>query len=634
MPQAGTGKLDEQQLAAVEHEDGPLEVIAGPGAGKTFVLVERAARLYERGVPLTGMVLVTFTTRAAGEMRGRLQLRLGMDVSDRTLRNVSTIHALAYRILRAAKKRKGQPGWRVADENEALDALRQAMAELNVPRELYSPGMLARQIEAIQGLPNEATAVFDETVTAVYQRYRQILAKARRWDLGELVPGAFRALRDDEEMGSLFRRLCVHLMVDEWQDVSLLEYEFLKELLDGDNIFVVGSPAQSIYEWRRAHYESLADHFRDDFPHLRTVVLHRNHRSTRQILKAATSLVSNGYAEAGLEPVKGEGPPVQVHVAYDPDAEADLVAHLLLCYHEQEDLSYQDMAVLFREWRQAAAIEQALASRAIPYNLGDRLRLYERAEVREIVSYLTLARAMACSRPAQEDDSGALEAVINVPPRGIGPNSLRRLRSGQPHLTWELFFSGMVREDLREQVREGCKDLFELLAALSRVVDDLPPESAIEQVIEQTGYRTWLEEDYGAGRSMYAVEALQKEAADHHSTAAFLRAVRAKMKARLDAGPGDLGVTLSSIHGAKGLEWPLVIVVGLYEGSLPHVMAHKGGAIKDPPDERRLAYVALSRAAEHLHLTAPRHVQANGHLVAVPLSRYLRELPEEVVAWT
>jgi len=150
MPEAGAHQLDEQQLAAVEHEDGPLEVIAGPGAGKTFVLVERAARLYEQGVPLTGMVLVTFTTRAAGEMRERLQLRLGMDVSDRTLRNVSTIHALAYRIMRAAKKRKGQPGWRVADENEALDALRQAMAELNVPRELYSPGLLARQIETIQ----------------------------------------------------------------------------------------------------------------------------------------------------------------------------------------------------------------------------------------------------------------------------------------------------------------------------------------------------------------------------------------------------------------------------------------------------------------------------------------------------
>jgi DNA helicase-2/ATP-dependent DNA helicase PcrA len=149
----------------------------------------------------------------------------------------------------------------------------------------------------------------------------------------------------------------------------------------------------------------------------------------------------------------------------------------------------------------------------------------------------------------------------------------------------------------------------------------------VQEVVERTGYRSWVEEDLGAGRSVYALEALQKEAASHGSTAAFLRAVRARMKARLDARPGDRGVTLSSIHGAKGLEWPLVIVVGLYEGSLPHVMAHNGGATKDPPDERRLAYVALSRAAEHLHLTAPRHVEANGHLVAVSLSRYLGELP-------
>ena len=166
-------------------------------------------------------------------MRQRLQLRLGLDLDNASLRNVSTIHALAYRILRAAKKRAGQPGWRVADENEAYDALRQAMAEAGIRRELYSPRELARRIEALRGLPSDAAAVADEGVLAVYRRYQQILAKARKWDLAELVPAALHALRRDDVLASLFRRLCQHLMVDEWQDVSVLEYEFLRELLDG-----------------------------------------------------------------------------------------------------------------------------------------------------------------------------------------------------------------------------------------------------------------------------------------------------------------------------------------------------------------------------------------------------------------
>lgn len=334
--------------------------------------------------------------------------------------------------------------------------------------------------------------------------------------------------------------------------LSVLEYEFLRELLYGDNIVVVGSPAQSIYGWRKAHYDALAERFRRDFPHAGTIVLQRNYRSTRQIVEAATSLMPDGYPEARMEPEKGDGPPVIVHIAYDPDSEADLAAQLLERYHEEEGLSYEHAAILFREWRQSPAIERGLAARGIPYTLVDRFTFYERQEVRELLSYLTLARAMRHSRPAEEDDSGALEAVINVPPRGIGPNSLHRLRAGQPYLTWTLFFAGMVRQDLREQVRESCRELFELLAALSRDVDDVPPEEMVQEVVERAGYRTWVEEDLGAGRSVYALEALQKEAASHGSTAAFLRAMRARMRARLDARPGDRGVTLSSIHGAKG----------------------------------------------------------------------------------
>ena len=630
MSETAPGGLDRMQLAAVEHAGGPLEVIAGPGAGKTLLLVERAARLHEKGTPLSGIVLVTFTTRAAAEMRHRLQVRLGMDLDGQTVRSASTIHALAFRILRAAKKGAGHSGWRVADEREAFDALRQAMTETGAPRELYSPVEMAHQVETLLNLPGDAEAVADPSVSATLRRYRQILAARRRWDVSELVPRAFETMADNGEIANLFRGLCLHLMVDEWQDVSLLEYEFLKGLLRGDEIFVVGSPAQSIYEWRQAHYKSLAAQFRSDFPNLETVVLDRNYRSTPQIIAASSNVLSNGYVEARLIPVRGEGPPVETHVAYDPDAEANLVVDILQRHHREESLRYQEMAVLFREWRQSAVIEQALSAQGIPYTLGERLKFYDRPEVHEIVAYLALARAIALDRSAEKEGEASLEAVLNVPPRGIGPNSLKQLRGEAPCLTWGLFFAGMVRSDVRPQVRDSCRGLFELLVSFGHAVETTPPAQMIERVVDGSGYRAWLDEDFAADRRMYAVEALQKDAAAYTSVEAFLAAVKQNMRSRTVGTASDLGVALSSIHGAKGLEWPLVIVVGLYEGSLPHAKERAGSPSDDPPGERRLAYVAFSRAAEHLHLTTPRHIEAGGSLVAVSPSRYLQELVRAV----
>jgi len=628
MPSSGILQLNPQQQAAVEHEYGPMEVIAGPGAGKTLILVERAARLLERGQSLSGIVLVTFTRRAAGEMRHRLQLRLGFDVGAHSLRNVCTIHALAYRILRTAMRKSGRPGWHVADEEQDFEALRQAMKELDVPREIYTPKEMARNVRSLQGLPPDINPLTEEIVLAVYRRYQKILIKHRKWSLGDLIPSAMQALNKDSLLGSLFGRLCIQLMVDEWQDVSLVEYGFLKQLLRGDNLFVVGSPAQSIYSWRHAHYEELSQQLRTDFPHLQTLALEVNYRSTEQIAMACRSLLPHDYTERKIKSIRGVGPELQVHLSYDPNAEANQVAQLLQNYHDQEALSYEQMAVLFRVWRHASTLEQALVAQGVPYSLNERLRFYERPEVRELIAYLLLARALANNRPEHEDESGALEAVINAPPRGLGPNALHRLRDGMPNLTWELFLAGIGTKILPEQARQGCRELFDLLSLLSRSIENRTPKSALDQILELSGYRQWLEEDYSAGRSLHVIEALQREAGGYQRLDAFLHGTRSRMRARLDWQPQDHGVTLSTIHGAKGMEWPLVIVIGLYEGSLPHVMAQQAGAMPDPPEERRLAYVAFSRAIDRLHLTLPRHIQLNGSLMAVPRSRYLDELPE------
>ena len=323
-------QLNPQQQEAVDHNHGPLEVIAGPGAGKTLILVERAARLMERGQSLSGIVLVTFTRRAAGEMRQRLQRRLGLDVEARSLRNVCTIHALAYRVLSMSMKKAGRPGWRVADEEQDFEVLRQAMLELDVPREIYTAKELANQVRALQGMPVGAQLLAEDVVLAVYQHYQRILKENRLWSLGDLVASAIKALIKDSLLGSLFGRLCVQLMVDEWQDVSLVEYTFLKQLLRKDNLFVVGSPAQSIYGWRHAHYEALSDQLRHDFPHLQTLVLGSNYRSTQQIARACSALLPQGYSEINLKPVRGPGPQVQVQPTYDPGSEAVSYTHLTL----------------------------------------------------------------------------------------------------------------------------------------------------------------------------------------------------------------------------------------------------------------------------------------------------------------
>ena len=247
---------------------------------------------------------------------------------------------------------------------------------------------------------------------------------------------------------------------------------------------------------------------------------------------------------------------------------------------------------------------------------------------RSLPTWPSPAQSPWTARPKRSDGAW-LEAVLNVPPRGIGPNSLKQLRAESPRLTWAHFFAGMVRSDVRSQVQESCRDLFELLVGFSREVETTPPAQMIERVVDESGYRAWLDEDFAADRRMYAVEALQKDAAAYTSVEAFLAAVKQNMRSPTDGTASDRGVALSSIHGAKGLEWPLVIVIGLYEGSLPHAKDRAGSPSDDPSGERRLAYVAFSRAAEHLHLTAPRHIEAGGSLVAVSPSRYLQELVKE-----
>jgi len=414
--------LDPAQQAVVEHEQGPLVVLAGPGTGKTRVLTCRVARLAEKGLASPRDVLaVTFTRKAAAEMRERVQLLLGYDVNEL---NISTIHSLAYRILHSGQvlltQAQGKKRLHVLEPGEAFGVLKRAALETGLTPNRWDPEMLFGEIQRAKDRlvgPDEYVRVpgsyFEKHVARAYRRYQQILEEEDKLDLADLVWKAVRLLRNNPALLAHLRALSPHVMVDEFQDTSMGQYELLR-LLAGEsrNLFVVASPAQALYGWRGAHVDRLLAHVRHDFPEVREVTLTSNYRSTGTIVRASREVVDGKYRDAALVPVREPGERVVVARLPTPDDEAAFVAAETSHLHE-DGMPWSEMAVLYRTHRQAYVLEKCLAQAGVPYTLGEGRRLYQREEVVQVLAYLRLAQ--------DPDALGALDTGVNVPPRGIVP---------------------------------------------------------------------------------------------------------------------------------------------------------------------------------------------------------------------
>ena len=633
--------LNPEQRAAVTHREGPLLILAGAGSGKTRVLTHRIAYLIREGVPARSILAVTFTNKAAREMRERLDRLLDRErVGELT---VGTFHGFCARLLRHDGPIVGvDRAFAIYDEADQRALLRQAMADQGVPEKMIPPGAIAA---AISGAKNELHGPADmaasaksqlERVTAlVWPRYEALLRENNALDFDDLLLFAVRLFATSDRALERWQDRYEYILVDEYQDTNRAQYELLRYLAGfKQNLAVVGDDDQSVFSWRGADVRNILD-FERDYPNATVVKLEQNYRSTQRILDAAWSVVRNNAArkEKKLWTDRAGGPDVVVVQAYDERHEAELIAREIERLQRQGEVkSTRDVAVLYRTNAQSRAIEDVFRSFGLAYQVVGGVSFYQRREVKDVLAYMRLLR--------NPQDSVALARVLNVPPRGIGDKTRSSL------LAFARSQSMTARDALlrAEEIAEVPPRQRAALAQFGRLLDRLRADVAeqelprlIDEVIGATGYATYLKDGTEEGEERHAnVMELRSIAEEFvalpldEQLPAFLEQV-ALVSDQDEWREATPAATLITLHAVKGLEFPIVFLTGMEEGVFPHARAIESQMESELEEERRLCYVGITRAKDRCYLTYARHRTLFGRTNDNPPSRFLRELPTEGV---
>jgi len=624
--------LNPEQKEAVLHEKGPLLVLAGAGSGKTRVITHRLARLVERGVDPRSIVSVTFTNKAADEMRERARRILG---GRPLLSFVGTFHSFALRFLRRHAALAGlPPRFSIADSADQLALVKEAMEEIGVSEQVLPAGAVRARISSAKSSLITAQAYADsqtdyagERVGRVFLLYEKKLAAAGALDFDDLIFRAVRLLRERAEVAQAEAARVRHLLIDEYQDTNTSQDALVKLLGRGaDSLCAVGDEDQAIYRWRGAEVEHIL-RFDEDFPGARIIPLERNYRSTSGILDAASGLVANNRRRRPKRLLADRGAGARVRLwRFDEDrTEAETVARAI----EDRRDGAGDVAVLYRTNAQSRPFEEELVRRRIPYVVVGGMKFYERAEVKDALAYLRLA--------ARPEDDLAFRRVVNVPARGIGSATLDRIakaarESGKSW--WEA--SANPPAELTDRARTALSRVRAIVSELAERAKTEPPSALLEHLLEATGYaalydRTEDSEDVARRENLAelvsSAREFERRSGEDATLAEYLDSVSLATDA--EAASGGRGVTLSTLHAAKGLEFPTVFVVGLEEGYLPH-----GQSAEDEDEleeERRLLYVGMTRAKDELTLTLARRRLVFGRVQPRMESRFVAEIPAESV---
>ncbi len=604
--------LDPAQRAAVTHVQGPLLVLAGPGSGKTRVITHRVAYLIrELGVPPDRIVAVTFTNKAAGEMRERLERLIGAELRDLWL---GTFHRVCGRILRTDGEAVGLPrDFVIYDTEDQLEVLKQVQREIGWDDRLLSLRQLLAEIswaksqlidpDHYRGRERPMPGPVIALVRQAYARYDQRLRENLAVDFDDLIKLTVELFESNPEIARKYQQKFLHVLVDEFQDTNVAQYRLVRLLAAGHrNLCVVGDPDQSIYSWRNADIRNILG-FRDDFPDARLVYLDQNYRSTANILAAAEATMrpvrlARGFDRRSLWTRNPEGPvPVLMEVDTAEDEARYVAREVERLIGENPDYSFRDFAVMYRTNAQSRAFEAVFGHYGIPYRLVGAVRFYDRKEVKDLIAYLRLLR-----NPA---DTISLQRVINVPPRGIGRRTVEALfglaaRRGVPPLKL------ILEEDFPDaRAARVLGNFAQVYRDLKEQAERLPVNELLDYLIARVDYQEYLlaEDATGPDRWENVVE-LRRVAAEFADLppAAGLTALleTAALATELDTADGGNAVTLLTLHAAKGLEFPVVFLVGLEEGLLPHFRSSHSQA--ELEEERRLFYVGITRAKERLYL--------------------------------
>jgi len=623
----------------VKATEGPVLVLAGPGSGKTRVLTCRVAYLIrECDVPSWHILAVTFTNKAAREMQGRLESLLGEQFLHWL--TLGTFHATCARILRReAEQAPFSRDYVIYDSPDQLAAVGQALAELNLDEKQYQPQALHAVIsraknELIGPHEYQPRTYWQEVARRVYIKYQELLRANDALDFDDLLMATVQLFRDHEEVLASYQERYQYILVDEWQDTNTAQYELVKLLgARYRHVFVVGDPDQSIYRFRGADYRNV-HRFERDYPEARVILLERNYRSTQTVLDVANAVIvpSPNRHPKVLYTEKGIGSPIVVKELYDEDEEASFVveeiAHLTL-----QGYNPGDCAVMYRTNAQSRALEDTFIRRGLPYHLVGATRFYARREIKDLLAYLHIIH--------NPYDGVSLERVLNVPPRGIGPRTRQELEGWRllqglsTYDALQLLQDEQVEAPLSTRSRNVLADLSALWGELVSARSVLTLPRLFDWVLERTGYQAYLRDGTEEGEERWAnvmelrsVAQAYGDLPPEEGLATFLQEV-ALVSDVDDLGEQASAPTLLTLHMAKGLEFPVVFIVGMEEGLLPH-----SRSLDDPEqleEERRLCYVGITRAQERLYLLyAFRRAFWGDSEVRIP-SRFLSDIPPELI---
>ncbi|MCC3378368.1 DNA helicase PcrA [Paenibacillus farraposensis] len=633
-------RLNPPQRQAVEATEGPLLIMAGAGSGKTRVLTHRIAYLIAtRKTAPWGILAITFTNKAAREMQDRVSKLIGPQGKDVW---VSTFHSMCVRILRRDIERIGfTSNFSILDSGDQLSVIRSCMKDLNIDTKKFEPKAVQSMISTAKNelvtpemYERKIGDYFEGIVAKVYTKYQQRLKNNNSLDFDDLIMTTIQLFKETPEVLDFYQKKFQYIHVDEYQDTNRAQYMLCKMLADKHHrICVVGDSDQSIYRWRGADISNILN-FEEDYPEARTILLEQNYRSTSNILNAANEVIAQntGRKPKKLWTDKEGGAKIKVFRA---DSEHDEGYFIASEIHKniKAGKTYSHHAILYRTNAQSRVVEEILIKSDIPYQIVGGIKFYDRKEIKDLLAYLRLL-----SNP---DDDISLMRIINVPKRSIGDTTVGKLQAAAAERGVSIFRVLQVVDDLgfAGRTRNALVEFYDMIEGLSRMVDYLSVTELTEKMLETTQYRLELQNE-NTLESRARLENIDEflsvtmefeKGAEDKSLVSFLTDLA--LIADIDSLNDDEeeqsdAVVLMTMHSAKGLEFPIVFIVGMEEGVFPHSRAFLDN--EELEEERRLAYVGITRAEEQLFLTCAQMRTLFGRTTANPPSRFLEEIPDEL----
>jgi DNA helicase-2/ATP-dependent DNA helicase PcrA len=625
--------LNEPQRQAVTHHSGPLLILAGAGSGKTRVLTMRIANLIRHGVEPDRILALTFTNKAAREMRTRLKALIGRSPEGLW---VGTFHAIATRMLRPHADRLGyRAGFTIFDEDDSRSILKRALAELDLdPKKHQVAGLLAA-ISKAKGearSPEDITGkkAFDRALRLVYERYQALSRESNGMDFDDLLLNLVRLLRTDAEVQQEWRSRFDHVLVDEYQDTNRVQYELLRLLCDGHrNLAVVGDDDQSIYAFRGADVRNILD-FERDYSDVAVVKLEQNYRSTQAILDVAHAVICRNQerTQKRLWTARGEGRRPVLLLAPDDGAEAAYVGDEILALEQSDGWVHSDFAILYRTNAQSRGFEKALMARRIPYHLVGGLRFWDRREVKDAVAYLRFL--------ANPSDAVSFDRIANVPKRRLSEKTAQAaIGAASDGGVSILDVCGIPTSvPVRPEAQEALAAFHSQVAPLAAEVGKRRPHELLQLLIRRCNLSEHYDDGSPAGRArLDNLVELRELAQDYERYAPAKALERMLTDIALTSGADDTNarerVTLITLHMAKGLEYPVVFLTGLEDKMLPHERAFEEPGGLD--EERRLCYVGITRAQRRLYLTVASTRTIFAKTIALASSQFLHDIPPQLL---